>query len=118
MCAPRTFYIFTDAVEPYGRSHDKAMRVYTAANVAMTTSAYIYIKQRPVFQDGSDCLPVISARDALVVFDSDHEAMQTVLKAARLRLSIERYLQQHFGTGVELLENISKHYAYILGSSL
>jgi hypothetical protein len=71
-----------------------------------------------IFQDRSNCLPVISARDALVVFDFDHDTMQPVLEAVRQRLSIERYLQQHFSTSVKLLEIMSKHYAYISSSSL
>ncbi|KAG9525406.1 hypothetical protein KCU93_g5800, partial [Aureobasidium melanogenum] len=40
------FICSVDATEPYGESHDKTMRVHTAANVAISTSGYNYIKQR------------------------------------------------------------------------
>jgi hypothetical protein len=40
------FICSVDATEPYGESHDKAMRVHTENNVAMSTSANNYLKQR------------------------------------------------------------------------
>jgi hypothetical protein len=46
VCRSSSIYS-TDAVEPHGRSHDKAMKVYTATNVAMTPG-FKHMEQRSV----------------------------------------------------------------------
>ncbi|KAG9521277.1 hypothetical protein KCV07_g3776, partial [Aureobasidium melanogenum] len=63
-----------------------------------------------------DMFPVSLAGIATQLFDTGHEALNPIMEAAIQRRSVERYLLQKFGTGAELLEVMSKHYAYISGS--